>query len=56
VVARLDPATRAFELVPLPSRAPLVRHLAVDPRTGDVWGAASAFPPRGPLVFRITPR
>jgi virginiamycin B lyase len=56
VVGRLDPATRAFELVPLPSRAPLLRHLAIDPRTGDVWGAASAFPPRGPLVFRITPR
>jgi virginiamycin B lyase len=56
VVARLDPATRAFELVPLPSRAPLLRHLAIDPRTGDVWGAASAFPPRGPLVFSVAPR
>lgn len=56
VVARLDPATRAFELVPLPSRAALLRHLAVDPRTGAVWGAASAYPPRGPVVFRITTR
>jgi len=54
LVARLDPAARSFELVPLPLRAPLLRHLAVDPRTGAVWGAAIAFPPRGPLVFRIT--
>lgn len=54
VVARLDPATRSFELVPLPSRAALLRHLAIDPRTGAVWGAASAFPPRDPVVFRIT--
>ena len=56
VVARIDPATRAVELVPLPARADLVRHLAIDPSTGAVWGAASAFPPRGPLVFRITER
>jgi virginiamycin B lyase len=56
VVARLDPGSRSFELVPLPSRAPLIRHLAIDPRTGNVWGAASAFPPHGPLVFRVTPR
>jgi streptogramin lyase len=56
VVARVDPVTREAELVPLPSREPLLRHLAIDPRTGAVWGAASPFPPRGPLVFRITPR
>lgn len=56
VVARIDPVTRAVELVPLPTRPGLLRHMVVDPVSGALWGAASPFPPRDPLVFRITRR
>lgn len=41
---RYDPATEAFETVPLPSRGALVRHLAIDRRTGDIWLAYGESP------------
>lgn len=55
-VGRFDPASGTWELVRLPVEAPLARHLAIDPRSGAVWGAVSPSPPRSPAVFRITRR
>jgi streptogramin lyase len=44
-----------FTVYPL-SRGALVRHLAVDPRTHEVWVAYGAFPGRLPAtIARITP-
>ncbi|HEX6644946.1 MAG TPA: hypothetical protein VF037_09715, partial [Gemmatimonadales bacterium] len=45
---RYDPRTGAFETIPLPTRGALVRHLAVDPRTGDVWLAYGESPGKAP--------
>lgn len=36
-VAKFDPATSTWTIYPLPSRGSEVRHIAVDPATGDVW-------------------
>ncbi len=55
-VARFDPAREAFDIVPLPTRDGIVRHLSVDPRSGDVWGAYGSFPARSQHVFRIRAR
>ncbi|HKY60828.1 MAG TPA: hypothetical protein VJP59_07450 [Gemmatimonadota bacterium] len=53
LVARFDPGAESFTLVPLPTPGSLVRHLDIDMRTGEVWGATGDFPPRSPRVFRI---
>ena len=53
LVARFDPVEESFTLVPLPTSGSLIRHLDIDMRTGDVWGATGDFPPRSPRVFRI---
>lgn len=53
LVARFDPAQETFVLVPLPTVGSLIRHLDVDARTGEVWGATGDFPPRSPRIFRI---
>lgn len=55
LVARFDPATETFTLVPLPTAGGLIRHLDIDMRTGEVWGATGDFPVRSPRVFRIRP-
>lgn len=55
-IGRFDPASGTWDLIRLPFEAPLARHLAVDPRSGAVWGAVSPYPPRSPAVFRITRR
>jgi streptogramin lyase len=68
-VAVFDRATGAFDEIPFPLPDALPYVARVDARSGAVWmgtgaagvvarldPAASAFPPRGPLVFRITPR
>jgi len=41
---RFDPRTERFSAFPLPSRGALVRHMAIDPRTHDVWLAYGASP------------
>jgi virginiamycin B lyase len=51
VILAFDSATERFTVYPLPSRGALVRHLAVDPRTHDLWVAYGASP--GPLPSRI---
>lgn len=53
-IGRFDVAAATWEMIRLPLEAPLVRHLAIDPRSGAVWGSASPFPARGPAVFRVT--
>ena len=52
-VSRFDPASGAWDLIRLPLEAPLARHLAVDPRSGAVWGVVSPYPARNPALFRI---
>lgn len=39
-----DPGSQRFTVYPLPSNGALVRHLAIDPRTHDVWAAYGASP------------
>jgi virginiamycin B lyase len=55
LVARFDPAGESFTLVPLPTTGGLIRHLDIDMRTGEVWGATGDFPVRSPRIFRIRP-
>ena len=43
-----DEAANRFTIYPLPSRGALVRHLAIDPRTRDLWIAYGASPGRIP--------
>jgi virginiamycin B lyase len=51
---RFDPKTSGFTMIPLPSQGALVRHLTIDPRTGDVWLAYGASPARIPArIARI---
>ena len=56
IFTRFDPAREAFEIVPLPTRDGIVRHVWIDGRTGDVWGAYGSFPTRSQKVFRIRAR
>lgn len=48
---RYDPAAGAFETIALPTRGAVVRHLAIDRRTGDVWLAYGESP--GKAAARI---
>ena len=51
-----DPGTGRFTSYPLPSRGALVRHLAIDPRTHEVWVAYGASPgPLGARIARVRP-
>jgi streptogramin lyase len=55
VVLAFDPARDQFTAYPL-SPGALVRHLAVDPRTHEVWVAYGAFPGRlSARIARISP-
>jgi hypothetical protein len=56
-VYRFNLGTRRFETIPLPSRGALVRHMDIDPRTGDVWVAYGASPGQIPAtVARVQSR
>jgi streptogramin lyase len=48
-----DPAREKFTVYPLPSTGALVRHIDVDPRTGDVWAAYGASPGIEPRIARL---
>jgi streptogramin lyase len=50
---RFDFASRRFEAVQLPGEGVMVRHLAFDARTGDVWLAYGASPGTVSRVARI---
>jgi streptogramin lyase len=56
VVYAFDIATAQFTTVELPSRGALVRHLAIDPRTHDVWVAYGASPGIPARIARISRR
>jgi streptogramin lyase len=45
--------TERFSVYPLPSTGALVRHIDVDPRTGDVWAAYGASPGIEPRIARL---
>lgn len=54
---RFDPARETWKIYPLPSRGALVRHMAIDPRTHDVWLAYGASPSAIPAkVARVQVR
>jgi streptogramin lyase len=56
VLFRYDPRSGGFETIPLPTRGALVRHLAVDRRTGDVWLAYGESPGKVPArIARYRP-
>jgi virginiamycin B lyase len=46
VVLRFDPRSAEFTSYSLPSRGAMIRHMAIDPRNGDVWLAYGASPGR----------
>lgn len=49
------PDTRRFDTYPLPSRGAMVRHMAFDPRNGDVWLAYGESPGKEPArIARLT--
>jgi streptogramin lyase len=48
VLFRYDPASDRIETIPLPTRGALVRHLAIDRRSGDVWLAYGESPGKAP--------
>lgn len=45
---RYDPVADSFETIPLPTRGAVVRHMAIDPRSGDVWLAYGESPGKAP--------
>jgi virginiamycin B lyase len=54
VVYRFDTRSAHFTTVELPSRGAMVRHLAIDPRTRDVWVAYGASPGIPARIARIS--
>lgn len=57
VVFRFDPVTTRFRGYALPSPDQLVRHLALDDATGDIWLAPGSSPGTVPArVVRMSPR
>jgi streptogramin lyase len=50
-----DPGTGRFTTYPLPSHGALVRHMAIDSASGEVWLAYGAAPGSGARIARIRP-
>jgi len=48
--------TCRFAVYPLPSRGALIRHIAIDPRTHDVWLAYGASPGIPARIARLSLR
>jgi streptogramin lyase len=55
VVFRFDRRTSRFNTYDLPSRGAMVRHMVVDPRSGDLWLAYGASPGIASRVARLRP-
>lgn len=55
-VLRWSPRPGGWRVYPLPSRGALVRHLAIDPRTRDVWLAYGASPGPAARIARLSVR
>jgi virginiamycin B lyase len=52
-VLRFDPAAQEWETFPLPTRGALIRHMDLDPDTGDLWVAYSASPGIAAKIARV---
>jgi streptogramin lyase len=53
---RFDPLTSRFRYYRLPTPDALVRHLTIDPATGDIWLAPGSSPGTTPArVVRLRP-
>jgi len=48
-----NPSTEKALEIPLPTNPAYTRHLAVDPRNGDLWSAYSSLPAAEPRIVRI---
>ena len=51
---RFDMKTKQVENYPLPTEPAYMRHVQVDPGTGDVWSAYSSLPTAIPKVVRLS--
>lgn len=52
-MVRYDPRSGTVDTVPMPTEPAYTRHLAVDPKTGDLWSAYSSLPAAKPKLVRI---
>ena len=52
-IARFDPSREEFVGFRLPTRVAFIRHLDIDPQTGDVWAAYSHSPGLDPRIVRL---
>jgi streptogramin lyase len=52
-IARFDPSREEFVEFRLPTRVAFIRHLDIDPLTGDVWAAYSHSPGLHPRIVRL---
>lgn len=55
VVLHFAPTTRTFTTYALPDTGAIIRHLTVEPRSGDVWLAYGASPGIAARVVRLRP-
>ena len=52
-VIRFDPRSGKVDTIPLPTVPGIMRHIAVDPRNGDVWTTYATLPASAPKIVRI---
>ena len=52
-VYRFDPRSGKVDTIPLPTAPAFMRHIAVDPKNGDVWTTYAQLPASTPKVVRI---
>jgi streptogramin lyase len=55
VLLRYRPDRRRFDAYPLPCHGALVRHIAIDPKSGAVWLAYGASPGIAARIARVQP-
>ena len=52
-VYRLDTRTGRWAAHPFPAPGALIRHMALDPRSGELWAAYGASPGVPALIVRV---
>jgi len=52
-IFRFDPANGEMREYPWPTEPGYIRHIAIDPETGDVWSAYSSLPAAKPKIVRL---
>ena len=55
-VYSFDTRSNRFRIFPLPSAGAVIRHMVIDPRTGDVWLAYGASPGIPARIARLRPQ